>query len=44
MATLTGMYLFFGWVLLLFVRADILERERNTRWVQELLSSERSGE
>ena len=38
MATLSGMYLFFGWVLLLFVRAEIIEREKNTRWVQALVS------
>jgi heme exporter protein C len=37
MATLSGMYLFFGWLLLLFTRVEILERERNTRWVQDLI-------
>lgn len=40
MATLSGMYLFFAWLLLLYVRADILERERNTRWVQQLVEGE----
>ena len=43
MATLSGMYLFFGWLVLLYTRAEILERERNTRWVQTLVEVTTGG-
>ena len=43
MATLSGMYLFFGWLVLLYTRAEILERERNTRWVQTLVEANTGG-
>ncbi|MFT5575665.1 MAG: heme exporter protein C [Bermanella sp.] len=33
--TITGFYSFFALCLLLFVRNEILDRERNTRWVRE---------
>ena len=36
--TITGFYTFFGLVLLMFVRNEIIERERNTRWVRELVT------
>ncbi len=36
--TISGFYTFFGLVLLMFVRNEILERERNTRWVRELVT------
>ena len=39
MATLAGMYCLFGWSLLLSLRAEILERERNTRWVAEIVAA-----
>lgn len=35
--TIAGFYGFFALSLLLYVRAEILERERNTRWVRELI-------
>lgn len=35
--TITGFYSFFALCLLLFVRNEILHRERNTRWVRELV-------
>lgn len=37
MLTIIGFYSFFGWVLLLQVRNEILHRERNTRWVRDLI-------
>ncbi|EIF43340.1 heme exporter protein CcmC [gamma proteobacterium BDW918] len=37
MATMAGMYLFFAWAMLLFTRNEILDRERNTRWVQDIV-------
>ena len=37
MLTISGFYCFFGWVLLLQVRNEILHRERNTRWVRDLI-------
>lgn len=36
--TIAGFYCFFAYVLLLYVRAEILYRERNTRWVQALVA------
>lgn len=36
--TISGFYCFFGWALLLYVRSEILYRERNTRWVKELVA------
>lgn len=38
--SIAGMYSFLGWSVLLFLRAEILQRERNTRWVQNLLIEE----
>lgn len=35
--TITGFYSFFAVSLLLFVRNEILERERGTRWVREMV-------
>lgn len=35
--TISGFYSFFALCLLLFVRNEILNRERNTRWVRELV-------
>ncbi len=35
--TITGFYSFFAMCLLLYVRNEILSRERNTRWVRELM-------
>ncbi|WP_223826243.1 heme ABC transporter permease CcmC [Spongiibacter pelagi] len=37
-ATLTGMYCFLGWMVLLNTRNEILYRERNTRWVKDVLT------
>lgn len=34
--TAAGFYLFFATALILFIRAEIIEREKNTRWVREL--------
>ncbi|WP_372758856.1 heme ABC transporter permease [Litorivivens sp.] len=39
MLTITGFYAFFGVALLMFVRNEILDRERNTRWVRELVTA-----
>ena len=35
--TITGFYSFFAASLLMFVRNEILDRERNTRWVREMV-------
>lgn len=41
--TITGFYSFFALCLLLFVRNEILNRERNTRWVREsILADEKA--
>lgn len=37
--SLMGFYSFYALTLILFVRAELLERERGTRWVRDLLGS-----
>nr|WP_210425177.1 heme ABC transporter permease [Spongiibacter thalassae] len=44
MATLSGMYLLFGWLVLLYTRAEIIDRERNTRWLQDMLLTDRPAD
>ncbi len=41
--TITGFYSFFALCLLLFVRNEILDRERNTRWVRERVLADASN-
>lgn len=41
--TITGFYSFFALCLLMFVRNEILDRERNTRWVRERVLADASN-
>jgi len=34
---IAGFYLFYAWALLLHMRSEILQRERSTRWVRDLI-------
>ena len=38
LATIAGFYCLYGWLLLAYTRNEILDRERKTRWVRELLN------
>ena len=35
---IAGFYLFYAWVMLLHMRAEILQRERSTQWVRDLVA------
>ena len=43
LATISGFYCLYGWLLLAHTRAEILDRERKTRWVRDMVLNEQSG-
>ena len=43
LVSILGFYLFFGVVLVMRMRIEILDRERRTRWVQKLVADEKGG-